>query len=153
MTHPLIPQICEIAAPVAARLGLDVEHATLHTNQSPPVLQINVRNSQGDTSLNDCEAMSRALEEVLDSSGIIPSAYVLEVSSPGLSETLTSERDFTSFKGFPVVVTTSEPFKGQSTWQGQLIRRDDSAVHISCRGRTVAIPRAQIQAVQLSNSA
>lgn len=153
MTHPLIPQVFELAAPVAAKLGLDVEQATFHTNQSPPVLRISVRNLQGDTSLNDCEAMSRALEEVLDTAEVIPDAYVLEVSSPGLSEILTSDRDFTAFKGFPVMVTTTEPFKGQSSWRGQLVRRDDDAIHLSCRGRKVAIPREQIHEVQLSDGA
>lgn len=95
--------------------------------------------------------MSRALEETLDNAGIIPEAYVLEVSSPGLSEILTTERDFTAFKGFPVVVTTREPVKGRLSWRGQLIRRDENALHLSCRGRTVAIPRPQIQEVQLDH--
>ncbi|MGB3615756.1 MAG: hypothetical protein WBA10_18315, partial [Elainellaceae cyanobacterium] len=62
---------------------------------------------------------------------------------------LTTERDFTAFKGFPVVVTTSEPVKGQLSWQGNLIRRDEEAIHLSCRGRTVAIPRTHVQEVQL----
>ncbi len=151
MPHPLIPQVCEIAAPVAAQLGLDVVSATFHTNQNPPVLRVDVRNRQEDTSLNDCETMSRALEEALDESGVIPEAYVLEVSSPGVSEILTCDRDFRAFKGFPVVVTTTEAVKGQSSWRGQLISRDDEAVVLSCRGRKVAIPRSQIQEVQLSD--
>ena len=153
MAHPLIPQICELAGPVAAGLGLEVAGATFHTNQSPPVLQINVRNTAADdTSLNDCEAMSRAFEAVLDETQLIPEAYVLEVSSPGLSDQLTSDRDFAAFKGFPVVVTTTEPVKGRSAWQGQLIHRDEEAVHLSCRGRRVAIPRAAIEEVQLSSA-
>ena len=151
MAHPLIPQICDLAGPVAANLGLEVAGATFHTNHNPPVLQLNVRNKADDTSLNDCEAMSRAFEAVLDESELIQEAYVLEVSSPGLSDHLTSDRDFTAFKGFPVTVTTSEPVKGRTAWQGQLIRRDEDAVHLSCRGRTVAIPRTHIQEVQLSS--
>lgn len=149
MPHPLIPQITELATPVAAALGLDVVGAVFHTNQSPPVLRVDIRNQEQDTSLRDCERMSQALEAVLDESAVIPDAYVLEVSSPGISRTLTTDREFVSFKGFPVEVTTLEPYKGQNTWTGNLVRREDESVHLSQKGRAIAIPRLLIERVQL----
>jgi len=149
MPHPLIPQITELATPVAAALGLDVVGAVFHTNQSPPVLRIDIRNQQQDTSLQDCALMSQALEAVLDESDVIPDAYVLEVSSPGISRTLITDREFISFKGFPVEVTTLEPYKGQNIWTGNLIRREDESVHLSQKGRAIAIPRPLIERVQL----
>jgi ribosome maturation factor RimP len=149
MTHPLIPQITELATPVAASLGLDVVGAVFHTHQSPPVLRVDIRNQEQDTSLQDCERMSQSLEAILDESGVIPDAYVLEVSSPGISRTLTTDREFISFKGFPVEVTTLEPFKGQTAWIGNLIRREDDTVHLSQKGRAIAIPRSLIDRVQL----
>lgn len=152
MAHPLIPQILELAAPVAESLGLEVVNAVFHTNQNPPVLRVDVRNKQQDTGLDDCEQMSRALETTLDESGLIPDQYVLEVSSPGISSSLTSDREFISFRGFPTLVTTSEPFQGHSEWTGNLIRRDESAVYINKKGRTIAIPRNLITRVQLIES-
>lgn len=149
MTHPLIPQILELAAPVAATLGLDVVGAVFHTNQHPPVLRVDIRNLTEDTSLNDCEQMSRALEAALDASNVIPDAYILEVSSPGISRSLTTDREFVSFKGFPVVVTTTAPHAGNTSWEGQLIRRDDEAVYLSLKGRSIPIPRHLIDKVQL----
>lgn len=149
MVHPLIPQILALATPVAEPLGLEVVGAVFHTNQSPPVLRVDVRNLTADTSLTDCERMSHALEQVLDSSDLIPDAYVLEVSSPGISRSLTTDREFISFKGFAVVVTTNEPFQGQKSFGGQLIRRDQEAVYLSQKGRAIAIPRSLIQTVQL----
>jgi ribosome maturation factor RimP len=149
MAHPLIPQIIEIATPVATDLGLDVVGAVFHTNQSPPVLRVDIRNLQEDTGLNDCERMSRALEAALDQADIIPDAYVLEVSSPGISRSLTSDREFISFKGFAVIVSTSEPYEGHKEWQGRLVRRDDTAVYINQKGRAIAIPQALITRVQL----
>jgi len=149
MTHPLIPQITELATPVAAALGLDVVGAVFHTHQSPPVLRVDIRNQAQDTSLQDCERMSQALEAVLDESAAIPDAYVLEVSSPGISRTLTTDREFISFKGFPVEVTTLEPYKGQNIWMGNLIRREDDSIHLSQKGRAIAIPLPLIERVQL----
>jgi ribosome maturation factor RimP len=149
MTHPLVPQVIEIATPVAEELGLEVVGAVFHTNQRPPVLRIDIRNKQQDTGLEDCERMSRALETSLDAAAIIPDAYVLEVSSPGISRQLTTEREFISFKGFPVIVSTSPPHEGQQDIKGQLIRRDETKVFLNLKGRVVEIPRSQITRVQL----
>ncbi len=84
--------------------------------------------------------MSRALEAALDETDIIPDAYVLEISSPGISRNLETDREFASFKGFPVIVTTSEAYAGHQEWSGQLIRRDENAVHLNQKGRAIAIP-------------
>jgi ribosome maturation factor RimP len=149
MTHPLIPHITELATPVAAALGLDVVGAVFHTHQNPPVLRVDIRNQEQDTSLQDCERMSQALEAVLDESDIIPDAYILEVSSPGISRTLTTDREFISFKGFPVEVTTLEPYKGHTAWTGNLIKREEDTVHLSQKGRAITIPRSLIDRVQL----
>jgi ribosome maturation factor RimP len=149
MTHPLIPQIIDLATPVAETLGLEVVGAVFHTNQSPPVLRVDIRNPQQDTGLGDCERMSAALEAQLDASDIIPDAYVLEISSPGISRSLSSDREFITFKGFSVTVTTAEPGSRIKEWKGQLIRRDETAVYLNQKGRQVAIPRPQIAKVEL----
>ncbi len=149
MAHPLIPQIIDLAHPLADSLGLQVVGAVFHTNQRPPVLRIDICNPERHTSLEDCEQMSRVLEPLLDATDILPDTYVLEVSSPGISRMLTTDREFVSFRGFPVIVSASEPHAGQQEWLGQLVRRDESAVHINQKGRTVAIPRSLITTVQL----
>ena len=151
MAHPLIPQIIDLATPVAEDLGLEVVAAVFHTNQRPPVLRVDIRNTSSDTSLEDCERMSRSLENALDATDIIPDAYVLEISSPGISQQLTTDRDFISFKGFAVIVTTSEPKDGKFEWSGQLINRDEAAVHLNQKGRAIAIPRQLITRVQFDD--
>lgn len=149
MSHPLIQPVMELAAPVANALGLEVVSAVFRTNQSPPVLRVDIRNLQQDTGLDDCERMSRALEVVLDEAGIIPDAYVLEVSSPGISRILKTDREFISFKGFPVIVTASTPYDGRTEWIGNLIGRDDSTLYLNQKGRTLTLPRDHIAQVQL----
>ena len=149
MAHPLIPQIIDLATPVAEYLGLELVGVVFHTNQRPPVLRVDIRNPQQDTGLNDCERMSRALETTLDVADIIPDNYVLEVSSPGISRQLITDREFISFKGFAVIVSTSQPYEGQQEWTGLLIRRDHTAVYLNQKGRAIAIPRSLINTVQL----
>ena len=151
MTHPLVPQVIELATPIASRLGLEIVEAVFQTNQSPPILRIDVRNlQQEDTGLDDCTNLSNELTEVLDASELIPNAYVLEVSSPGVSDMLSRDRDFVVFKGFPVEVQLSEPHKNKQGWKGSLVGRDDEKVSLNLKGRPVKIPRALVKSVQLS---
>ncbi len=150
MTHPLIPQIIEVAAPIAETLGLVVVEAVFQTNKRPPILRVDVRNLDQHTSLNDCEKMSRALEEVLDRLDLIQGAYILEISSPGISRQLRSDREFVAFKGFPVLVKTHIPYQDCQEWQGNLQKRDDEAIYLHQKGRSIAIPRELVVSVQLS---
>jgi ribosome maturation factor RimP len=149
MTHPLVPQIIELAKPVAEELGLEVVGIVFHTNQRPPVLRVDIRNPQQDTGLDDCERMSRALEASLDATEIISDTYVLEISSPGISRQLDTDREFISFKGFPVVISTSEPYEGKQEWIGNLMRRDETKIYLNQKGRVVQIPRSLVTRVQL----
>ncbi|GBF81010.1 ribosome maturation factor RimP [Aphanothece sacrum] len=149
MTHPLIPKIIELATPIAQNLGLEVVDVIFHTNKRPPVLRVDIRNPLGDTSLDDCEQISRELELTLDEAQILEGAYVLEISSPGISRQLTSDREFMTFKGFPVLITTYAPYLEQKEWRGQLLRRDEDTVYINQKGRAIAIKRELIAKVQL----
>ncbi|MEO1593584.1 MAG: ribosome maturation factor RimP [Cyanobacteria bacterium J06632_22] len=151
MTHPVIPQVMELATPVAEKLGLEVVEAVFQTNHSPPILRIDVRNIHADdTGLDDCEQMSVALGEALESAGLMPDAYVLEVSSPGVSEMLANDRDFNVFRGFPVSVTLTEPHKGKKVWTGKLVERTEDKVRLNQKGRAIALPRDLIDTVQLT---
>ena len=151
MAHPVIPQVIELAAPIADKLGLEIVDAVFQTNHSPPILRIDVRNlSKDDTGLEDCEQMSLALSERLDTSDLLPDAYVLEISSPGVSDVLTCDRDFVVFKGFPVDVQLSAPYKGKQAWTGKLVERTGETLTLNQKGRSLNLPRSLVQWVQLS---
>lgn len=152
MPHPLIPAILDLAHPIAQELGLEVVNAVFQTNQSPPVLRIDIRNQhQEDTGLDDCQRMSQALDDALVEAEVIPDAYVLEVSSPGISPTLVVDRDFVVFKGFMVEVVLTEPYKDRQIWVGQLISRDQAHVYLNRKGRSLKLPRPLVQSVTLSD--
>lgn len=151
MTHPLVPQIIELATPIAQDLGLEVVDVVFQTNQRPPILRVDVRNLTSDTGLDDCEQMSRALEAQLDTVDLIPDAYVLEVSSPGVSRQIQTEREFIAFKGFAVRLKTYAPYEGQKEWQGRLQGRDAENVYLNQKGRVIAIPRQLVASIALDD--
>jgi ribosome maturation factor RimP len=151
MTQSVVSHIFDLATPLATELNLEVVEVVFQTNKKPPVLRIDIRNLINDTSLDDCEQMSHALEAQLDATDIIPGSYILEISSPGISRILNTEREFISFKGFSVIVKTFAPYKNQKEWQGKLQGRDEEAVYINQKGKAIAIPRSLIAKVQLQD--
>ncbi len=151
MSHPLIPQILQVAEEVASPLGLEVVDVVLQTNKNPVVLRVDIRNPDQNTGLDDCERMSRSLEPTLDAIDIIPYAYVLEVSSPGAERQLQGDREFIAFRGFMVTVFGTETNEGQSkSWSGHLISRNETHVTISIKGRIMNIPRELCDRVELA---
>lgn len=151
MAHPVIPQVLALAQPIAEALALEIADAMYYTHQRPPVLRIDVRSQTSETDLEDCEQMSRSLETALDEADVMPEAYVLEVSSPGVSNILTQDRDFTAFRGFPITVQTTEPFRGHQVWAGTLTSRDQDCVYLNQKGRSISIPRTLVAEVQLQD--
>lgn len=149
MTHPIVPEIIELAGPIAAELGLEVVGAVFQTNHRPPILRVDIRNLETHTGLDDCEKMSKALEAVLDQTNLLPGSYILEISSPGISRILTTEREFISFKGFAVIVRTATPYQNLSEWRGKLQGRDLESIYLNQKGKVIAIPRELVTTVQL----
>ena len=151
MAHPLIPEITACAQPIAETLGLEVVDVVFQTNKKPPVLRIDIRNLKQDTGLEDCEQFSRAFDPHLEEQNLIPGAYVLEVSSPGTTRSLSLEREFIAFKGFPVVVKTYAPYKDKKEWRGNLQGRDEEMIRLTQKGKAIAIPRDLVAKVQLDD--
>ena len=90
---------------VAAYELVDVEYVKEGSNF---YLRIYV-DKEGGIAINDCETISRAIEKELDREDFIQEAYILEVSSPGLTRPLKKERDYQRNLGKPVEVHLFKP--------------------------------------------
>jgi len=82
----------------------------------------------GGISLDDCEYLSGRIGALLDATEAMTSAYVLEVSSPGLDRILKKERDFQRFAGHKVRLRLREPLDGQRRFRGRLGGMDAGAL-------------------------
>lgn len=160
----LAPMAPDFATPAPAGLDAALEHLArgvaigaeltvvgirLLSHRIPVTIQVLVQRADGlDVSLDECASISSPLGEALEASGLLSFAYVLEVSSPGIGEDLASDRDFTSFRGFPVeVLRHSEG--AEQVREGLLLGRDESMLLLNVRGRTVRIPRDEVLRVRL----
>ncbi len=95
----------------------------------------------GDTvSLENCERVSRDISAALDVADMIPHAYQLEVSSPGLDRPLRRQSDFARFAGREARIRLTEGVDGRRNFSGHLRGAHDGLVEIDCDGRTYHLP-------------
>ena len=152
MAHPPLDPIEALATATAQSLGFRVESVVLHSHRAPQALIVSVRKrDSSDVNLDDCAHFSQAFGEALEASELITGGYVLEITSPGLGEVLQQDRDFRSFRGFPVCVRQRDAKGGEIQREGTLLGRDADAVELNLRGRIQRIPRCDVLEVRLNS--
>lgn len=150
LPHPLTTDLERLVGPLAEAASLRLEGLHLHTHRIPMTVQVLVRRADGsDVSLDDCAAFSAPLGEALEAAALLEAPYVLEVSSPGIGEDLTTDRDFISFRSFPVAVHRLAADGAESIQEGLLLERDGEALHLNVRGRILRVPRQEVVRVRL----
>lgn len=101
--------------------------------------------------INDCEIVNRALGDLLDQEDYISDAYILEVSSPGLTRPLKKENDFKRSIGKVVEIKTFVKINGAKEFEGVLKAYDDATVTIEFEDETeVTISRKDISMIRLA---
>ena len=105
----------------------------------------------GGITIDDCEAVSRALSDLLDEHDFIDESYILEVSSPGLGRPLKKEKDFLRSIGSDVEVRLYRPLDGDKEYDGILKAFDDNSITLEQEnGEHITIPRELIALVRLA---
>lgn len=100
----------------------------------------------GGIDLDDCQMLSEKLGARLDESNIIGSAYILEVSSPGIDRILKKDKDFVREAGKIVDVTLYAPLDGKKSFVGELQGRDENFLHLK---DIAPLPRDKVAQVRL----
>ncbi len=150
MAHALIPTIRSHAEAAAGPLALVVSDVAIQAHRQPLVVIVAIRRLDGgDVSIVDCETLSHRLGALLDDAELFTTAFVLEVSSPGLSEDLANDRDFQSFRGFPVELHCQRQGH-HDVIHGTLMGRDENVVRLNCKGRIIRVPRGDVLQVRLT---
>jgi ribosome maturation factor RimP len=128
-------RVAEIVEPVLTGIGYRLVRVKL-SGLDGCTLQIMAERPDATMTVDDCEAVSRALSPVLDVADPIDRPYRLEVSSPGMDRPLVRRSDFERFAGHQVKVELAAAIAGRRRFRGLLlgvegeaarIRRDDAA--------------------------
>ncbi len=105
----------------------------------------------GGITVDDCELVSRAANDILDEEDFIDESYVFEVSSPGLGRPLKKEKDFKRSLGEEVEVRTYRAIDRRKEFTGILCAYDGDTVTIELEnGQTMQIARADIALIRLA---
>jgi ribosome maturation factor RimP len=113
------------------------------------VLRIFIDTPEGVTH-GDCELVSEQVGTVLDVEDLIPSAYTLEVSSPGLERKLVKESDYTRFGGKLARIQTRIPLRQQKLFRGRLQGFSEGKIRLELpNGDLLEIPLDVVQEARL----
>lgn len=138
-----------------AEMGFEMVELEQAGSRARPILRLYVdrpdsRPGEPGVSLDDCTAISRALEPWLDQREGLSDRYVLEVSSPGVERPLLRPRDWERFAGAEVAVKGSQALAGRAKrLEGTLLglRGEEDGRRVALRladGEEVEIPLAEI---------
>ncbi len=135
---------------VANERDLEIYGLNIKTNQNPVVIEITIRKTNGDDiSLDDCALFNTPASEAIEKSNLFNCSYVLEISSQGVSDELTSDRDFKTFKGFPVNVELNQKNSKIKFLNGLLYEKSNDYLAINIKGRIKKIPLDEVLKISL----
>ncbi|MGB9866915.1 MAG: ribosome maturation factor RimP [Bacillota bacterium] len=121
--------VFQLAQPIADAACLTLVDVELVKEGGRRILRVTL-DKPGGVTLDDCELVSRQLEQLLDQVDPIQETYYLEVSSPGLNRKLKRDREFAAFKGRRVEVRTYKEFYGAKKFVGRLDACDPDTISI-----------------------
>lgn len=140
--------LIELLEPSVTAMGYELVELELVGSGGNRTLRLYV-DAPGGVTLEDCEAVSDRMEEILDAEDPIPGSYRLEVSSPGINRPLRRLKDYERFRGEKVKLKTFEAIHGQRSFTGELVGLEEENVLVDTpEGRRV-IPWEQIAKARL----
>ena len=152
MSNQTVTELKVLAAKSATNHGFDVTDFKMFTHLNPLSIQVNIRhkNPEKKVTLDDCSILSQYIDEAIQVSSILDQPFTLEISSEGISDFLTEERDFQTFKGFPIEVTYQDLKKIEQQTNGLLLKRTDNDLQINQKGKIHRIPVEDVIQVRLT---
>lgn len=143
----VVDHVRAAAARVAESYGLEIFDVQFRREASGMVLRVQIdrpgpaATAEESVSVDDCAHVSRELSAILDVEDVVPTAYTLEVSSPGLDRPLRRRQDYERFAGRRAKLVMRESIDGQTYFKGRLGGVSEDAVLIeSDDGRSHRVP-------------
>ena len=141
-------QVAAFAEPIVKEHGCELWDVEYVREGSEYFLRLYI-DKDGGVDINDCEAISRAVDPILDEKDPIPDSYSFEVCSAGLERVLKRPGDFEQFLGSTVLVRLYKPVDGRKEIVGTLTGYEDGAVTITVNGSPVRFEKNEVALVRL----
>lgn len=141
-------RVWQFAEPIVNELGCSLWDVEYVREGADWFLRLYI-DKDGGVDINDCEAVSRAVDPVLDAEDPIPDSYHFEVCSAGLERVLKRPGDFEQFMGSAVLVKLYRPKDGQKEFVGKLTGYADGDVTVEVGANTVTFEKTEVALVRL----
>jgi ribosome maturation factor RimP len=149
MNHLINERIRESAVRIAEENGLELVHVQVAGTGRNLTVRVFI-DKEGGVTHEDCTKVSRQLDAILDAEDFIASAYLLEVSSPGLERELYNLKDFERFVGKLAKVKTNTAIDGQKNFRGNIAAIEDEEIVFSDKTKgTVRFPYSAVAKANL----
>ncbi len=137
-----------LAAPLVSSLGLSLWDVEYVKEAGSFYLRVYI-DKPGGIAIDDCEAVSRALSDLLDEADPISEAYIFEVSSPGADRILRTPQHFAQYLGQAVDLRFYKARDGAKSLTGTLAAYQDGNVTLTVAGESLEIPKQDVAQVRL----
>ena len=148
MAGALHEKLMALFEPLLTTLGYELADLEFAAGRGHSQLRVYI-DRPGGVGLDDCETASREIGALLDVHDPIPSAYTLEVSSPGLDRLVRTPAQFLRFVGAKVAIELLAPRDGRRRYSGRLLAADGQGVEVEVDGEKVAAGYADILRARL----
>jgi ribosome maturation factor RimP len=148
-----------IVVPIARANGAEIQDIEFKIERGQWILRIfveklgaeagNMSTQQAAVDLELCSNVARDLGTALDVADLVPHAYHLEVSSPGIERPLRGERDYVRFAGKKAKVRLTNTLRGQKVLVGILGTPRDGTLSIKDGPQTYEVPFADVESGRL----
>lgn len=139
----------KIAAPICEEAGAYVYECEYKKEGGTYYLRLYI-DKDGGVTIDDCENVSRKVNEKLDELDPISEEYIFEVSSPGMDRKLTRDWHFEKAMGKDVDLKLFAPFEGSKALTGTLVGYDHALLSIQLGDRIVRIEKGKTSSIRLA---
>lgn len=129
-------------------LGFELWGYEYRPHSESALLRVFIEKEQG-ISVDDCASVSRQIGAVLDVENIIPVAYILEVSSPGMDRVLFKAEQYQDYIGESLKIRTRTRLDDRRNFKGLLVSASKSVVTIKVDNQEFEIPYESIDRARL----
>ena len=141
-------QVAQFAEPVVTAHGCSLWDVEYVREGADYFLRVYI-DKEGGVDIADCEAVSRALDPILDEADPIPCSYVFEVASAGIDRELKRPSDFEKFMGSQVEIKLYQALNGRKVYVGELAGYDQGNVTVLVNGKELELKKPMIAQVRL----
>jgi ribosome maturation factor RimP len=144
----IVDRVRAMIHPIILDEGMEVVDIEYRKESGGWVLRV-ILDKEGGVTLDDCSRVSQEVGRSLDVEDILQTSYTLEVSSPGLTRPLKTEKDFTKYLHRMVKVKTVDPIQNRRQFKGRLQGVSEKGVEILVDGRIYQIPLSNVAKANL----